>query len=176
MSDFTREERDTLAARTRALASSPSGAAALGASLDVLLLHVAGSRFGIDARAVSAVAELTRLTPIPHAPPYVAGLMAYMGEVLVVFYLRRALGLETTALPEFGRVVILGHGADRLVFVADAVEGPWSVPTAEFLPPPLTIANSSNGLIAGVDRTGLALLDAAALLRSDLLYVDIRLP
>lgn len=161
-----------LEARTRALAA-PVQAVEATSTLDVLILRVSGERYALPAAAVRAVAALARLTPLPHAPPEVAGLTVRSGAIVPVFSLRAVLGLALGALPEYGRVVILGEGNAELALIVDAVEEIRSADPAKIRPAPPTLTASAGPLIRGVDEQGVPLLDPDALLASDRLFIDI---
>lgn len=167
--------RALLDARTRALAradeahAQPEGTA-------VLVVRVAGERYGLEASAVAAVAELRQLTPVPHAPPEVAGLSARGGVVLPVFHLRAVLGLGLTSLPEYGRMVVLGEGSATLALAVDAVEGLEQSDLGELVQPPVSLGAAARTLLRGIDPNGLAVLDASALLASERLIVDVPVP
>jgi chemotaxis signal transduction protein len=168
-------DRLILEARTRALAAPPA-AAERGTLSSILLLRVGGERYGIPAEAVQAVAALLRLSPLPHAPPEVAGLTARGGQILPVFHLRAVLGLSLAALPEYGRIVLLGEGREQLALVVDAVEGMKAVDVSTLKPAPATLSAPAFALVLGVDDEGVPLLDPAALLASDRLFIDIAPP
>lgn len=173
--DWSDEDLAILEARTRALAAHTE-AREQDAGVDVLVLRVGGERYTLPADAVRAVAALARLSPLPHAPPSVAGLTARGGLILPVFHLRAVLGLALTALPEYGRIVLLGEGSGQLALIVDAVEGTSRVDTAALRPAPPTLTASAGALIRGVDRDGTPLLDPEALLASDRLFIDIAPP
>ncbi len=160
-------EAALLDARTRAVATpvTPPGEGGERG----LALVVAGERYAVPARAVRAVAELRRVTPLPHAPPHVAGLTAWGGAAVPVFHLRALLGLALAALPEYGRVVLVGEGADAIGLVVDAVhDGGALAPAAAGPGPAPFVRASSDG--------GAPLLDVDALAASDLTAVDIAPP
>ena len=90
-----------------------------------------------------------------------------------VFHLRAVLGLALTALPEYGRIVLLGEGSSQLALIVDVVEGTTRVDLATLRPVPATLAASAGALIRGVDGDGVPLLDPEALLASDRLFIDI---
>ena len=170
------EDRALLDARTRALAARGEAralGAGIGIGIDALLLRVGGERYTLPAEAVRAVAALARLSPLPHAPPSVAGLTARGGAIVPVFHLRAVLGLALTALPEYGRIVLLGEGSSQLALIVDVVEGTTRVDLATLRPVPATLAASAGALIRGVDGDGVPLLDPEALLASDRLFIDI---
>ncbi|MEO5725526.1 MAG: chemotaxis protein CheW [Byssovorax sp.] len=169
------EDRAILEARTRSLAAHPEQRDE-GAGVEVLVLRVGGERYTLPSDAVRAVAALARLSPLPHAPPSVAGLTARGGVILPVFHLRAVLGLALTALPEYGRIVLLGEGSGQLALIVDAVEGTSRVDVAALRPAPPTLTAVAGALIRGVDGDGVPLLDPEALLASDRLFIDIAPP
>jgi chemotaxis signal transduction protein len=171
--DLDQELRAILEARTRTLAR-PVQTEERAPTLS-LVVRVAGERYGIDASTIASVAELRHLTPVPHAPPEVAGLTARGGAVMPVFYLRSVLGLELTSLPEYGRVVIVGEGERALALAVDAIEGLEPVDLDALAPPPPSL-RAARGLLRGVDASGLAVLDDGALLSDARLVVDVPLP
>lgn len=166
------EDRALLEARTRALAA-PGTIDAIDAGIEALVLRVGGERYTLPAVAVRAVAALARLTPLPHAPPWVAGLTARGGVIVPVFHLRAVLGLALTSLPEYGRIVLLGEGGDQLALIVDAVEGTTRVEPTTLRPAPPTLVAAAGALIRGVDGDGVPLLDPEGLLASDRLFIDI---
>ena len=166
------EDRAILEARTRSLAAPPF-ARESGEGIEALVLRVGGERYTLPADAVRAVAALSRLSPLPHSPPSVAGLTSRGGVIVPVFHLRAVLGLALTALPEYGRIVLLGEGSGQLALIVDAVEGTTRVDPTSLRPAPSTLVATAGALIRGVDRDGVPLLDPEALLASDRLFIDI---
>jgi purine-binding chemotaxis protein CheW len=168
---------------TRALLDSRTRAVAARSTLlgrsdlhDALGLRVAGEQYAIAAHAIRGVAAVSRLTSLPHAPPEVAGLIARGGEIIPAFHLRVVLGLPLGALPEYGRIVLMGDGADALALVVDAVEHLGAIVPDELLEAPDGIAPSVRAVLRGVDRRGIPLIDHEALLASPRLFVEIPVP
>lgn len=174
-SRWSAADRLILEARTRALAT-PLASPGRASVSEVIVVRIGGERYGLPAAAVHAVAALTRLSPLPHAPPEVAGLTARGDQILPVFHLRAVLGLALTALPEYGRVVLLGEGSEQLALIVDAVEGMRTVDVSTLGPVPATLSASVGALVLGVDAEGVPLLDPAALLACDRLFIDIAPP
>ena len=91
-----------------------------------LIVRLAGERVAIPASEVEAVVETGPLTPVPGAPPHVAGLCALRSRVLTVIdclaSLDPALSLSGRD-PETVTTQIAGHGYALLVEgVEDVVE------------------------------------------------------
>lgn len=167
--------RALLDARTLAVAARSTLLGRSGLH-DALGLRVAGERYALAAHAIRGVAALVRLTPLPHAPPEVAGLIARGGEIIPAFHLRAVLGLALGALPEYGRIVLLGDGADALALVVDAVEHLGAIEPDDLRPLPDGLAPSVRAFLRGVDRRGIPLIDHEALLASPKLIVEIPVP
>lgn len=172
---FTEEERILLDARTRLLAQ-PVSALDQRPTIPAIEIQVAGERYAIEAHVVQSVAAMTRLAPLPHAPPHVAGLIARGAEILPAFHLHAVLDLPLTALPEYGRVVLLGHRGAELGVVVEAVLGVRAVTHEALAPVPASFSARARALLRGLDSAGVPVLDGAALLASDALIVDIALP
>ena len=59
-----------------------------------LIVRIADRRVAFRASEVHSVIELESITPVPMAPPHVAGLAAMRSNVLTIIDCRRALGLD----------------------------------------------------------------------------------
>lgn len=64
-----------------------------GASDLVLVASLGGRRIALRAAEIQSVIELDSLTPVPGAPPHIAGLSALRSRVLTVIDARKALDL-----------------------------------------------------------------------------------
>lgn len=72
-----------------------------------LIVTIAGTRVAIRAAEVHSVIELSQVTPIPLAPPFVAGLAALRSKALTVIDCRRALDLEPAAHEALPKVAVV---------------------------------------------------------------------
>lgn len=169
---WTEEEETILERRTRALAR-PLAEARQGSEAD-LVLRVSGERYAIAAAEVLAASALTRLTPLPHSPPELAGLTSRAGRVLPVFDLRAVLGLPLATLPEHGRMVVLGTPDTPVAVTVDAIDAIETGADEALTDPPPTTSAALRRVLLGVDGRGILHLDAAALLER--LVVDIPSP
>jgi purine-binding chemotaxis protein CheW len=84
--------------------------APVGEASDGELLYcsfrLAGRLFGVDMRAVKEVNTRTAVTPVPHAPPTVVGLVNLRGQLHLVLDLRRLLRLGESAVTPDSRLII----------------------------------------------------------------------
>lgn len=134
---------------------------------------VAGERFAIDIEGIHGVAAMSRLTPLPHASPQIAGLIVYEGEILPAFYLHEVLALPLAALPEYGRVLLLGTEGIEFALVIQTIQGMTRIVGERLLPVPETLPSQQRALLRGLRDDGTLVLDSAALLASPLLFIDI---
>lgn len=163
--------RAVLDRRTAALARARSITAP---TTEVMILSVAGERFGLLPREVIAVAALRHATPLPHAPPHVLGVSTFAGAVVPVVHLFSVLGVPLAALSEHGRVVILGEREDAIAVAVNEV----TIGSIE--PPVIPLPDTASAILRscahGVDTQGLVILDGAAILASPLLNIEIATP
>lgn len=168
----TDEERALLRARTQALAR-PLAEPDQRPTLDALEIQVSGERYAIEAHVALGVAATHRIAPLPHAPPHVAGLVAHGAEILPAFHLHAVLDMPLAALPEHGRVVLLGHAVPELALVVESITGVRAVDVSTLAPVPESFSPRACALMRGLDASGVPLVNGAALLDSELLFVDI---
>jgi purine-binding chemotaxis protein CheW len=163
-----------LDARTEALARPIERART--ARLPHLLVMVAGEQYAFATDAVRAVAEIRRITALPHTPPQVLGLTSRGGTVLPVFDLRAILELPLVVLPEHGRIIVVGREIDELAVVVDTVEGTQEIGDGDVAPLPPTVVGPVRSLARGILENGIVVLSAELVLESVLFVVDSPLP
>lgn len=92
--------------------SESQGLPAIGAEL--VTVAIGGQQFAIDIMVVREIRGWTASTPLPHAPPYVLGMINLRGAVLPVVDLGSRLGLNA-ATRSSSSVVIVAHIDGRQV-------------------------------------------------------------
>jgi purine-binding chemotaxis protein CheW len=108
-----------------------------------------GDGFGVDVERVQEVLRPQVVTPIPLAPPQVAGLINLRGEIVPALDLRVRLGSVVSA---DGRgMSLIVNGADGPVsLLVDEVGEVVEVDDASLEPPPPTLRGAARELIAGM--------------------------
>lgn len=76
---------------------------------------------GIDIRQVQEINRNLQITPVPHAPAAVCGVINLRGEVVTVIDLRTVLGLEKLEFSRSTRNVILKHAGEQIGLLVDSV-------------------------------------------------------
>lgn len=123
--------------------------------------HVGKYLFGVDVSLVQEVVRLQLITPVPLAPPEIAGLINLRGEVLTAIDLRTRLGLPS-ADPDREPVNVVVRVDDEPVsLLVDEIGGVLEVSGVPFEQTPSTVAESVRDLLLGAytlpDRLLLAL-------------------
>ena len=103
-----------------------------GACITYVTAIVADQLFGIPIERVHDVFPISQLTPVPLAPPEVAGLLNLRGRIVTAIDVRRRLGLP--AAPRAGQTMAIGieAGPESFGLIVDRI-GEIVAPTASSL-------------------------------------------
>lgn len=134
----------------------------------LLIAAIAGQTVALRTETIQSVIELEVLTPIPCAPPHVAGLSTLRSRVLTVIDPQASLGLGASALrqAEVMTAVVAVHDGHAYALLIDRVE---DVCQARSAPAPLHAplhahwSAMARGLVE-TDHGPLLLVDIAALI------------
>ena len=130
----------------------------------LLIAHLGGERIAFPAALIEAVVEIESLTPIPAAPPHIAGLTALRSRVLTVIDPLGGGPREGRDRPREAVVVV--HDNHPYALLVDGVEDVVEA-TSEVRAAPAALAGDWARSAAGVVETGGDLLlvgDLAALI------------
>jgi purine-binding chemotaxis protein CheW len=139
----------------------------IGVPAGGVLLRLGASRYAVAMGDVAEVAAVPRLTRVPGAPLWLAGVANWRGRMLPVLDLRPLLAAEALPLPGSARLVVLARDGVVAGVVAEAVPGVYDGELADPAPAPPTLTADAASLVLGqvADRSGpIAVLDAAAVL------------
>jgi len=88
-------------------------------------LGIGRELFGIEVAAVREILDFRTITPLPHAPGYLLGMIDVRGATVAVIDLRAKLGLSKADINEHTRILVLelslANGPGLLGLVADRV-------------------------------------------------------
>ena len=129
-----------------------------GDTLSICSLRVGTGLFGIDTRQIREVLGSTAPRRVPLAPPYIAGVLPYRGEVLTTVCFRALLGLEKDSKTNCVLVFDDEENEERFGLMVDGIGGVIAVE------PSALEANPS-----GLDARSQELFDGAYKLPSGLM-------
>lgn len=139
----------------------------MGASVDVIVVHADGARFGFRLDHVVEVFAAVATAPLPGAPSFVRGLIDVHGTLVPVIDLRARLGLAPREAAPADHVVTCVIAGRRVGVWVDRAEEVIRVPEQDLLP---TAGGAVASFYPGVVRRadGLMLVyDVRAFLNAD---------
>jgi len=166
------EVKRILRERAQALARPLEEAGAPAAMLELLVLSLAGERYGIETAHVLEVLPLRELTPVPCTPSFVLGVMNHRGRILPVLDLRRLFDLTGQGATEGSRAVAVEAGGMTFGILADGVTGVVGIGVDAVVAPPVTLTGDRQAFIRGVTGEMVAVLDLDALARDPRITVN----
>jgi purine-binding chemotaxis protein CheW len=123
--------------------------------------HVGKYLFGVEVSLVQEVVRLQQMTPIPLAPPEIAGLINLRGEVLTAIDLRTRLGLPRVESDREPVNVVVRVDDEPVSLIVDEIGGVVEVSQIPFEQTPSTVDERVRDLLLGAytlpDRLLLAL-------------------
>ena len=123
--------------------------------------------FGLDIHFVREINRHLDLSPVPHAPQYIRGLINLRGQIVTVMDLKRRLGFESSGLTEQTHNLIIKTNAerghyeeeeedclipDKLGLLVDDIGDIVSVESDQILPPPANAGKIDGAYVTGVVR------------------------
>jgi purine-binding chemotaxis protein CheW len=158
--------------RAQALAKPLEEAPVRIGELELLVFSLAPDRFGIETAHILEVVPLPELTPVPHTPPFVLGVVNHRGRILPVLDLPKLFQLPARAIAERVQVVAVSAGGMSFGIVADAVVGTVRVAVEDLAAPPVGATGDHQGVLRGVTEGLVAVLDLEALARDRRILVN----
>lgn len=138
-----------------------------GAFRDYVTFVIANQLFGISVVQVRDVLSTHRITPIPLAPPEIAGSLNLRGRIVTVIDVRRRLGLKSHGANEGAMSIVVEHDQDLYSLVVDSVGEVLALGTGELEGNPPTLDPQFRAFSAGIHRLDnklLVVLDVTRLL------------
>jgi len=130
--------------------------------------------FAIDVASVREVLDLSQITHVPTAPPFMRGVVNVRGSAIPVVDLRLKFGLPVAADTTNTRILVLELKIDGEIAVlggiADSVHEVIELASAQIAPPPTIAMRWRSEFIQGMGKRGdefIILLDIDAVFASD---------
>jgi purine-binding chemotaxis protein CheW len=164
--------RRILEERARVLARAPEAEDA--SEIERLVVLVLGQeRYGVDIGHVREIQPVAALTRIPGTPPFWAGLINLRGTVYPVLHLARFLTLPSSAAEGEGKIVLVSTEPGVTIgLLVDDVPAVRDVRYSEIGPPVVGPTTGKTGVVSGLTRDLLSVLDLEVLLADPRLPVD----
>ena len=119
-------------------------------ALQLVSVEVVGQSWGIPIAAVREVLGPQSLTPVPLAPPAVAGFLNLRGRIVTVLDLRATLGLGRTEEPERATEIVIEQDGELYSLMIDGVGDALTFPASAMEQPPQIMDARWRGLTDGI--------------------------
>lgn len=123
---------------------------------------VDGARYGVDVLHVQEALRFQARTPVPVAPPGVAGLVNLRGQVVLAVDLRVKLGLPPLEQGVEPMMVVVKVGSEPVSLLVDEIGDVIDVDDSQFETPPDTLDTALRDVLVGAYK-----LDGGLLLALD---------
>ena len=120
-----------------------------GDSRQFLTFKLAGEEYGVAILAVREIRGWSKVTAIPHSPPWLLGVICLRGAVVPVVDLRIQFELARADYGEFTVVIILNVGKRVVGIVVDGVSDVVALAPEQIKPPPDLGGNANTRHIIG---------------------------
>lgn len=134
---------------------------------EFLSFRIGESEYSVEIMSVREIRGWTRTTSLPHAPPFVRGVINLRGTVLPVVDLALRLGLDETEPEDRNVIIVVDVGSRVMGLRVDAVSDILSFTRDQLQPPPDVATTSSEPFVKALtilDDRMVRLLDLEAVL------------
>jgi chemotaxis signal transduction protein len=140
-------------------AASRDASAAARVQCELLVFSLDGAAYALPIERVREIVRLRALTPMPHVPEAVLGVLSLRGEIVQVIDARRRLGLPSFAPARASRVIVVSsEQGDVTGLLVDSVREVLRVDESELRAP----TNTDGGLITALAPRGAGFVSVVA--------------
>lgn len=125
-----------------------------GEQSQYLSFKLSGEEYAIDILRVQEIKGFSRVTPLPHSPPEVKGVMNLRGAVIPIVDLRIRFGMEYSEVSRFSVIIVVTVGTKIVGLVVDAVSDVLNIGRSEVAPPPEMGGGIDGSFMRGIARVG----------------------
>jgi len=131
------------------------------ATAQIVTFQVGQEECGLDIGVITEALRPLKITPLPHMPRFIEGVINLRGAIIPVVDLRKRFGLTNIQYdPRKTRMIITrgavhggsGRAQDLLGLVVDSVREVLHIPAREIGPAPEAATSGQAGFIAGVAK------------------------
>lgn len=139
--------------------------------IHLVTFKLLGEEFGMPILDVREIIRMVAITPVPHAPKFVEGVINLRGQILPVIDLRRRFNLDSTKTEEDTRIIVVEISNSLLGLIVDGVKEVLRIPGDSVSPPPQIVANGIGAEyikgIANYDNKMIILIDLKRVFSQD---------
>jgi len=152
------------------LTRESSAAVAIADGLEFSAFYVADLLIGVNILQVEEINRHVTLTPVPHAPECVRGVINLRGEVVTVMDLRTILGLPPGTISASTRNVVVNSRGEQIGLLVDRIADVVKAQSDAIEPTPANVSGVDGRFFKGVvklEKELMVILDVDAALTSN---------
>jgi purine-binding chemotaxis protein CheW len=142
----------------------------MAASNQLLCVRLGDQEFALKIQAIREIRGWISSTPLPHAPPYIKGMINLRGSVLAILDLAERLGLPSVPPHATSVVVVIEEGERVIGLLVDAVSDIITETEEMRQVPPETGSAASRDYVEGLlmrDKQIISVLSIQAVMPKD---------
>jgi len=134
--------------------------------IQLVIFKIGNEEFGVPISQVREIVRLIPITPVPHAPDFIEGVVNLRGKIVAVIDLARRLKLKAAMRSDTARIIVVEVEEDTVGMIVDEVTEVLRI-TQENIEqtPELIAAEIHQKYIKGVGKLGERLIILIDLLR-----------
>jgi purine-binding chemotaxis protein CheW len=121
-----------------------------GAHLEIVSFHLGDQEFCIDIMAIREIRGWAPVTPMPHTPPYVLGLINLRGAVIPVIDMACRLGMKMTEPSERSAIIVTDIAGKLVGLLVEQVSDMMTIKSEDLQPAPEIIPEAQRAFCRGI--------------------------
>lgn len=121
-----------------------------GGSLEIVSFHLGGQEFCIDIMVIREIRGWAPVTPMPHTPPYVLGLINLRGAVIPVIDMACRLGMPMTEPSERAAIIVTDIGGKLVGLLVEQVSDMMTIDSQNLQAAPDIIPEAQRDFCRGI--------------------------
>lgn len=123
-----------------------------GESVPFLCFKTGRDRYGIAVGEVLEIEPLEHLSPVPHAPPFIRGVIQWRGTILALLDLSQLYSIAQAGIADLKAAVIVEAGGKQIAVAAGEIEDILNIRSDEIADSPESDGESSPAVIGVHDN------------------------
>lgn len=136
-------------------------------SIELLSFRVGGQDYSVDIMSVREIRGSAKATSLPHAPPFIKGVINLRGTVLPIIDLAARLDLNSGEDTARNVIIVVDLGGRTAGLMVDAISDILAIPSDDMQPPPDLAADDARTFVSAltiVDGRMIRILDLDAVM------------
>ena len=126
--------------------------------LQVVACTIAGEEYAIDIHRVQEIIRVVDITRVPHASPFISGVINLRGLVIPVMDLRKRFALPGKTTDEMSRIIVINWHREMVGILVDGVSEVIWLPQKSVEDPPAGATTIKSEFFTGIGKLGSRLL------------------